>query len=589
MVLTNEEKLIKDFYSKVKRAGRNERKIEKLAEDFAIEYVEAVKKNTKYENEKITVLKQKGKQYGSMSTSPNGYTSKLAINFSKVLHDKVEFTDGSSISYGLAEKNPLRKFMGLREFIDTLNHETEHFFQTKNAENFIITEKGMKFADMMQIIRENAAHSVEPKLFYSENYDQVYAENDANRVGSLKTAKQLIKIYPNMSDKEFNIIVDNMIRTIRYRSNDIGKLTFADGEEYERDDIASQYTDEWVASDPSRIQKRGFYALLQEYHEDGTRRNFVDVVNLKDKAILKIKNNSKITEETRIELLNQVRSGFAGIMNNSLRRCTPKERNDLRKIMGDEQYSKQLSFIYNGYIDRAKQKEKELENFADFLRENASRIPQRKKAAIQKAYNKAVEELGVVKRVDSNGIEYTDLNESKNIKFILKHGSEVEKTFGQLGRYNEAEKEEALKEMDSQLKLIRDKDKKTYEERKKRQELEKEQEQTNEEKPQRIVRRRLRTPLEIIKLLFNKDKRKMLDSAPQHKAAPEELIKEVEEKIEEKESLENEYDEKLEKFKIIEKEASPLLEQFKSQQIVEKEELSKQEEMPINNKEDIGG
>ena len=50
MVLTNEEKLIKEFYAKVKRAGRNEKKIEKLAEDFAIEYVEGVKK--KYLNKK---------------------------------------------------------------------------------------------------------------------------------------------------------------------------------------------------------------------------------------------------------------------------------------------------------------------------------------------------------------------------------------------------------------------------------------------------------------------------------------------------------------------------------------------------------
>lgn len=616
MRLTNEEKLIKEFYNVICREDITEEELYMEAMSFAQNYVDEVKKNTRFEEDKIVVDEENRDVYGSMNTQDKGKTSKLNINFNYVLHDshniKDKYGNKKKIRYGIAEKDPKARFRGFREFIDTLNHETEHFFQSKYAEEFSITEKGMSFSNMMKVLRENASLEVEPKKFYRENYGDVFVENDANRVGSFKTASQLFRIFPNMSKEQVQIVYSNMIETLKERTDDMGKIKFDNGKLYDRENILSAYTDEYIATHPKALQQSGYEALLQEYHHDGRRRTFLEVINYKDKIQEKIDNNVKFTKENKEAMKNGIQSGYGRIMYNCLIRCSDEEFTDIRRVLGDDRLGDEIAYMYKGIMGEYEQKREELGEIKAFIKDNKERFSPEQYENLKEAYLTAIRKIMPVKEFTEDGEPYMNFEDSDALKRIIDLAKKADAK--PVEQYKtRTEKQEAIARLEEASKKEKDKCIERYKKRDERHKIEKIEEEKREKEEQikreqqeqkerieysakeREYRVKMRNPFFRMKQLFLKTfapKSKYLlaePEMPEHMKPNIKLSrKDIEQKRNQKAGLKKEFDEKSLKLEQAKEDVVPLIAKVRSKQLLERENMVPQE-IENQNKENIGG
>lgn len=616
MRLTNEEKLIKEFYNVICREDITEEELYMEAMSFAQNYVDEVKKNTRFEEDKIVVDEENRDVYGSMHTKDKGENSKLTINFNYVLHDSHNIKDKNGnkkkIRYGIAEKDSKARFRGFREFIDTLNHETEHFFQSKYAEEFSITEKGMSFSDMMKVLRENAALETEPKKFYRENYGDVFVENDANRVGSFKTASQLFRIFPDMSREQVQIVYSNMIDTLKERTDDMGKIKFDNGKLYDRENVLSAYTDEYIARNPQVLQKSGYEALLQEYHHDGRRRTFLEVMNYKDQILQKIEDNNKFTDETKKEMLRTTKSGYGRIMYNSLIRCSKDDLVDIRKVIGDDRFADEVVFIYKGIMDEYKQKGEELKEFQEFIKENKERFSPAQYENLQEAAKKAIKKVMPIKSFTDDGEPYLNFEDSESLTRIIDLARDADanpveqiQTRSQrveaIARLEESSKKykdkcvERNKQRDERHKIEKIEDDKKEKEEQIKREQQEQQERIEYSAKKREYKAKMRNPFFRMKQFFLKTfapKSKYLLEEPQMPDHMKPNIKlsrkDIEQKRNQKAGLKKEFEEKSLKLEQAKEDVVPLIAKVRSKQLLERENMVPQE-IETQNKENIGG
>lgn len=534
--LTNEEKIIKKYYNSLVERSRffNVSKEELIK--FSQKYVNEVLKGTRYENEVIIIEEEKNPDNaGSMNTQENGTPSVLKINFEELVQKD-----------WLNSKNENERFVAFVELLDTLNHETQHYFQNKDVENFKFTKNSMTFSNCLEIIREKISTMTDREKFYSVkegNYPDVYIEGDARRTGCIKTATQLLRIAPKMPSKWKSFLETRVFKSMKKDNVEFNKFKF-DGsfEKYDRNDVTSAYVDEYIAAHPNALKKKQFSALNFEYREDGTRYAFEEVLEMRNEAYLSIKNNKKINEETRSSMLKQINAGFAQIMYNSLARSSKEKIIDIRRRIGDEQFIKEIDYIHTGKLNEIKEKVKKYEQYSEFFNEN-------KKMMKKERFIKASEEIdqlyintGYQIRVDDKGKKYATIN-STQIDMLKKLGTQILDTKNQYPMYTEEELEESNRKREIRKLEVKEDNKdrfaqRRFEQKKKREReerLKQEQAEIRRQKARREHERKMKNPFYRIKynmgqVIKNIGKKKL--PAPSKQGLSKELLFEKREEVE---------------------------------------------------------
>lgn len=546
--LTNEEKIIKEYYGKIVSKNRIIKLQKKELIEFCNRYVKEVLKNTRFQNEIIKILDETDSgSAGSMSTAPNGQASKLTINFDYLLDKNA-----------LNSRNENTKFNAFVELVDTLNHETQHYFQSKEQQNFRITASGMKFSTCLEIIREHIATRTERDKFYSPkegNYNDLYIEGDARRTGAVKTATQLLRAIPQMDGKKKNKLIKRVETSIKQDNVEFNELKYESSfEKYDRGDVTSAYVDEYVAAKPKILQEKEFSSLGFEYDTDGSRFSFEEVLELRDAAYETIKSNKKIKRETRQDMFRQVNSGFSQIMYNALRRSSPEKIIDIRRRIGDDKFIQEIDYIHTGKMNEIKEKVEKYNQYIEFFSKNRKIIDNKVFKSASGELDKLYEKTGYVVKIDEvTGEKYDTIN-SKQIEYLKRLGQKIIDTKDKYPLYTEEEiKESDEKRKDSKAKYVEEmKDmyaQRKFEHIKKREQEERikqEQERAKREQMRREHMRKMKNPLYrvgyTISRIVQNSKRKKLVEAPSSSRYSKELYQkreDLEELNDKKELLQN--------------------------------------------------
>lgn len=534
--LTNEEKIIKKYYNEFVEKNR----LLGISKDqilkFCQTYVKEVINGTRFENEIIRIEEEKNPDNaGSMDTRENGKASILKVNIDMLL-EKDE----------LGSKNKDLRFRAFAELVDTLNHETQHYFQNKEVENFKFTKNSMTFSNCLEIIREKISTMTEREKFYSAkegNYPDVYIEGDARRTGSIKTSSQLLRIDPKMSAKRKIYLLGKVNHSIKKDNVEFNKLRY-DGsfEKYDRNDVTSAYVDEYVAAHPNILNNRKFSTLAFEYDTDGTRFAFEELLDIRDDVYQSIKNNKKITEKTRESMFKQVNAGFAQIMYNSLARSSKEKIVDIRRRIGDTKFIKEIDYIHTGKLNEIKEKVQKYNQYTEFFNANKKYLKPEKFKDISEQIDQLYINTGYEIHTDDKGKKYATIN-STQIDMLKKLGAKILDTKNQYPMYTPVELEEsnrrrAQRKLELKQQLRDDFAQRRFEQMKKQEReerLKQEQEEIRRQKALKEHQRKMKNPLYRIKynmgqVIKNIGKKKL--PAPSKQGVRKELLFEKRDEVE---------------------------------------------------------
>ena len=550
--LTNEEKIVRDFFGKSVDKKSLFKPSKKKILEYCSKYVEATLKNTKYENERIILMEEKDPENaGSMQTAENGGVSILRINVD-LLIDK------------FASNNSNRRFIAAVSLQDTLNHEIQHYFQKKGIENFRINTKGMTISDCMNIAQEDLAKKTDLDKFYSVdegNYEDTYIEGDARRTGAIKTATQLFRIFPNLSVKKREFLVNKVIKSIDEDNVEFNKLKYDSSRaKYNRHDVTTAYVDEYVSAKPQILENKKYKILNLEYDKDGTRFSFEEVVERKNRELEALLSNSKITEETKNNLYKQASAGFSQILYNCLIRSSDEQIVEQRRRMGDEVFFKELNFVIKGKKSDINEQFKKYEQYSKFFEENKDRISEKLKGDALDSLSHIYEKTNFSVQIDEKtGKQKIDFNVHE-LNYLNKIKGEVEKTYNMYPKYVTKEQYEASnnrirKDKENYKNLMKDRfAQRRFEQIKKKEKEEK----TKRMNALKEHRRKMKNPL--YRLAYNIRKRIENNNKKQLQGATDSFNKEVlENKRAEVQSLELTRDELSRRFDNIKKESEEIL------------------------------
>lgn len=578
--LTNEEKIIKKYYNEFVEKNR----LLGISKDqilkFCQTYVKEVINGTRFENEIIRIEEEKNPDNaGSMDTRENGKASILKVNIDMLL-EKDE----------LGSKNKDLRFRAFAELVDTLNHETQHYFQNKEVENFKFTKNSMTFSNCLEIIREKISTMTEREKFYSAkegNYPDVYIEGDARRTGSIKTSSQLLRIDPKMSAKRKIYLLGKVNNSIKKDNVEFNKLRY-DGsfEKYDRNDVTSAYVDEYVAAHPNILNNRKFSTLAFEYDEDGTRFAFEELLDIRDDVYQSIKNNKKITEETRESMFKQVNAGFAQIMYNSLARSSKEKIVDIRRRIGDTKFIKEIDYIHTGKLNEIKEKVQKYNQYTEFFNANKKYLKPEKFKDISNQIDQLYINTGYEIHTDDKGQKYATIN-STQIDMLKKLGAKILDTKNQYPMYTPEELEEsnrrrAQRKLELKEQLRDDFAQRRFEQMKKQEReerLKQEQEEIRRQKALKEHQRKMKNPLYRIKynmgqVIKNIGKKKL--PAPSKQGIRKELLFEKRDEVEALNKEKYELEQDLNNVKL---EVEDTLLKAENQMYLDKQEQHEKEEV----------
>ena len=578
--LTNEEKIIKKYYNEFVEKNR----LLGISKDqilkFCQTYVKEVINGTRFENEIIRIEEEKNPDNaGSMDTRENGKASILKVNIDMLL-EKDE----------LGSKNKDLRFRAFAELVDTLNHETQHYFQNKEVENFKFTKNSMTFSNCLEIIREKISTMTEREKFYSAkegNYPDVYIEGDARRTGSIKTSSQLLRIDPKMSAKRKIYLLGKVNNSIKKDNVEFNKLRY-DGsfEKYDRNDVTSAYVDEYVAAHPNILNNRKFSTLAFEYDEDGTRFAFEELLDIRDDVYQSIKNNKKITEETRESMFKQVNAGFAQIMYNSLARSSKEKIVDIRRRIGDTKFIKEIDYIHTGKLNEIKEKVQKYNQYTEFFNANKKYLKPEKFKDISNQIDQLYINTGYEIHTDDKGQKYATIN-STQIDMLKKLGAKILDTKNQYPMYTPEELEEsnrrrAQRKLELKEQLRDDFAQRRFEQMKKQEREERikqEQEEIRRQKALKEHQRKMKNPLYRIKynmgqVIKNIGKKKL--PAPSKQGVRKELLFEKRDEVEALNKEKYELEQDLNNVKL---EVEDTLLKAENQMYLDKQEQHEKEEV----------
>ena len=571
--LKEEEKKTKEFFEKFVNKNSFLKPSKRKILDYCNQYVLSVLQNTKYANEKIIILEENNpNNAGSMLTAENGQKSELRINLDSLLSDKK-----------LASKSQMDRFKAGVSLQDTLNHEIKHYFQKKGIENFRISTNGMTISECMNIAQEDIAKKTDLDKFYSVdegNYADTYIEGDARREGALKTAIQLFRIYPNLSEKKKNYLVKKVIKSIEEDNVEFNKLRYdSSSKKYNRYDVTTAYVDEYISAKPKILKNPKYRLLNLEYDKDGTRFSFDEVVKRRNEEVEALVKNSSLTDKVRKNLYRQVSSAFAQVEYNCLIRAEKKQIVELRRRMGDDAFLDELDFVIKGKKSDINEQFNKYKQYSEFFEENKNRISEKLKGdaldALSHVYEKTkfsvkVDEETKKKKVDFDMHEINYLNKIKN---------DVEKTKYLYSKYTT--KDEYIKS-DKKIREEKENYKNGMIDRfaqRRFDQIKKKEEEDRKRKLEALKehRRKMRNPL--YKLAYNIRKRIENSNKKQLPSVNDSFSKKVlEEKREKVQDLEKTRDDLKYRFDNIKKEAEGLLSKAENRVFLSRDEKKVEEE-----------
>lgn len=537
--LTDEEKVVKKWYSKIVDKNPISRVSTRGLEKFSNEYVEMVFKNTRFENDEIRIEEEKNpRSWGSMSTSKND-ASVLRINYSKFLK-------------GVNNMSSYTRFKYFYELLNTYNHETRHCFQLKDSMNFLPSTRGSTISQCLEFAREKLASSTEPYMFYSVeegNYEDILMEGDARRVGALKTATQMLRAMPNLKKNEKSYLVKQVMGSLKKDNIEYEDIKYdGSSRKYNRGDVTSAYVDEYVATYPKHALET-FEILALEYKGDGTRRSFDELMEIRDSRLDKINFNRKFNEETKEALCDQMNVVFSQIMYNELvRHCTKEDLVDLRRRIGDKAFLRELEYIHDGKVKQAEERFEKYKEYAQFINNNRKIIDKSLVKEAQEELNKLIDKTGYVEYKDERTGKTIPTLEASKIKLLVRIGNDVKDSMNYYPRYNDQELEESDKRREEKNQKIKERLIQDFSDRKqeikRKREAEKEEE---ERKKQQAHMQKMKNPL--YKLAYNittriqGDKTKKLPASTRREVALAEKRDTLEMLTSQKEELENNFKE----------------------------------------------
>lgn len=571
--LKEEEKKTKEFFEKFVNKNSLLKPSKRKILDYCNQYVLSVLKNTKYANEKIIILEENNpNNAGSMLTAENGQESQLRINLDNLLSDK-----------RLASKSQMDRFKAGVSLQNTLNHEIKHYFQKKEIENFRISTNGMTISECMNIAQEDIAKKTDLDKFYSVdegNYADTYIEGDARRAGALKTAIQLFRIYPNLSEKKKEYLVKKVIKSIEEDNVEFNKLRYdSSSKKYNRYDVTTAYVDEYISAKPKMLENPKYRLLNLEYDKDGTRFSFDEVVKRRNTEVEALVNNSSLTDKVRKNLYRQVSSAFAQVEYNCLIRAEEKQIVELRRRMGDDAFFDELDFVIKGKKSDINEQFEKYKQYSEFFEENKNRISEKLKGdaldALSHVYEKSNFSIKIDEKTRKKKVDF-DMHE---INYLNKIKNDVEKTKYLYPEYTT--KDEYIKSD----KKIRE-EKESYKNgmidrfaQRRFDQIKKKEEEDKKRKLEALKehRRKMKNPL--YKLAYNIRKRMENGNKKQLPSANDSFSKTVlEEKREKVQDLEKTRDDLKYRFDNIKKEAEEILSKAENRVFLSREEKQVEEE-----------
>lgn len=571
--LKEEEKKTKEFFEKFVNKNSLLKPSKRKILDYCNQYVLSVLKNTKYANEKIIILEENNpNNAGSMLTAENGQESQLRINLDNLLSDK-----------RLASKSQMDRFKAGVSLQNTLNHEIKHYFQKKEIENFRISTNGMTISECMNIAQEDIAKKTDLDKFYSVdegNYADTYIEGDARRAGALKTAIQLFRIYPNLSEKKKEYLVKKVIKSIEEDNVEFNKLRYdSSSKKYNRYDVTTAYVDEYISAKPKMLENPKYRLLNLEYDKDGTRFSFHEVVKRRNTEVEALVNNSSLTDKVRKNLYRQVSSAFAQVEYNCLIRAEEKQIVELRRRMGDDAFLDELDFVIKGKKSDINEQFEKYKQYSEFFEENKNRISEKLKGdaldALSHVYEKSNFSIKIDEKTRKKKVDF-DMHE---INYLNKIKNDVEKTKYLYPEYTT--KDEYIKSD----KKIRE-EKESYKNgmidrfaQRRFDQIKKKEEEDKKRKLEALKehRRKMKNPL--YKLAYNIRKRMENGNKKQLPSANDSFSKTVlEEKREKVQDLEKTRDDLKYRFDNIKKEAEEILSKAENRVFLSREEKQVEEE-----------
>ncbi len=167
--------------------------------------------------------------------------------------------------------------------LQTIFHEMVHVGQIEN----LYTGKSFN-ENAFRTALETVVNDFSPN-FYTDNYDKLFRENQADLVG-LDETKKLIKAYNKTLYNHCSNVIENKIK---YYGNNmyskenqsiLGKKTF------KTNLLLSLITEKSIQKDPTLLEK---YPILKKaYNLDGTKKNIIQLIEDRDNEI----SNTKDTE-----------------------------------------------------------------------------------------------------------------------------------------------------------------------------------------------------------------------------------------------------------------------------------------------------
>lgn len=462
--LTDEEKVIKKYYDAFVNKSGFKRVNKDMIIDLLREYSAVTMKGTRFEDTKIEILEEKDKNtFGSMSVHRTGDAT-LTINL-----------DRFQANFNTFNKD--KKFVTFYKLMNTANHEFKHLFQEKDSKEFIMTTNGHTISQCLEFSREKLAQLTDREEFYDSevgNYKDTIIEGDARRTGCLKTVTQLLRIFPNMKKEYKNYLINKTVQSLKEDNVEYSELKYESGKNKgDRDEVTSYYVDEIIATHPKILDT---YNILRfEYHSDGSRRSFEELMQIRDSRLAKLDANNKITNETRKNIKEQVNTAMSQIMLNELKSKGKKEVEYLCRKYGKEKILNELEFVEEGLYRRLYERSQNYKKYREFFNNNKELIDKKISKKIREEYEELYKKAKTRDVYDSNNEKYTiiDSYESRLISAATRYVKENEfKRYGPFEMdYIDKERENKRQETLAELKLnnrrrVAKKDKEEYERRK---------------------------------------------------------------------------------------------------------------------------
>ncbi len=225
--------------------------------------------------------------------------------------------------------------------------------------------------------------NAEKKSFFENSKEMFSIESgeyfnpDITKHSVLKTYCDALKIDPKMNEDMTNILVNDFYN--KYKELDDMVIDIPSGDftvEVDGKEENVTYQDMMMSQKPEIVKDNKDLSI--KFNEDGSRKEFDELLNLRDDEIKRLSENQSLNEDTREAAINQTKQAYANVMYDMLLKSyTTNELLDLIKRIGYDKVNNELDSIENEKIGNLKSKGGDTKNSLDYLEKNKEKISEK--------------------------------------------------------------------------------------------------------------------------------------------------------------------------------------------------------------------